>query len=85
MKSIKWQPKALKQLKKFKDAQVVARIYKAVGGLASFPVGGDIKALKNHKYDYRLRVGDYRVMFNVEESIEIVVVEEVKKRDERTY
>jgi hypothetical protein len=33
----------------------------------------------------RLRVGRYRVFFNVCERIEIVLVEEVKKRDERTY
>jgi mRNA-degrading endonuclease RelE of RelBE toxin-antitoxin system len=32
-----------------------------------------------------LRVGRYRVFFNVHEQIEIVMVEEVKKRDERTY
>ncbi|VAW43896.1 hypothetical protein MNBD_GAMMA04-1829 [hydrothermal vent metagenome] len=42
--------------------RVVVHIYKAVSRLASFPVGGDIKALKNHKYDYRLRVGDYQVI-----------------------
>ena len=45
----------------------------------------NIKKLTNHQYDYRLRVGNYRVLFNVHECIEIISIEEVKKRDERTY
>jgi hypothetical protein len=39
----------------------------------------------NHAFGYRLRVGNYRVLFNVLETVEVVNIEEVKKRDERTY
>jgi len=42
-----------------------------------------VKRLVNHQYDYRLRVGTWRVFFT--EAFEIVQIEEVKKRDERTY
>lgn len=49
--SIKWQPKALKQLKKLKDTQAIKRIYKAVEGLKKFPDVAEVKALKNHRYD----------------------------------
>jgi len=45
----------------------------------------NVKALTNHTYDYRLRVGRYRVFFNADTTVEIVAIEEVKKRDERTY
>lgn len=45
----------------------------------------NVKALTNHQYGYRLRVGDYRVFFNVAAGIQVVLIEEVKKRDERTY
>ena len=45
----------------------------------------NVKALTNHKYQYRLRVGNYRVFFNFDGVIHIVSIEEVKKRDERTY
>jgi len=45
----------------------------------------NIKKLTDHHYDYRLRVGDYRVLFNVHECIEIISIEEVMKRDGRTY
>ena len=42
------------------------------------------KKLINSLYNYRLRVGTYRVFFNVYNTIEIISIEEVKKRDERT-
>ena len=45
----------------------------------------NVKALTNHECDYRLRVGNFRVLFNLFESIEVITIEEVKKRDERTY
>jgi mRNA interferase RelE/StbE len=34
---------------------------------------------------YRLRVGDYRVFFEFDGGVKLVSIEEVKKRDERTY
>jgi len=42
------------------------------------------KKLINSLYNYRLRVGTYRVFFNVYNEIEIISIEEVKQRDERT-
>jgi len=45
----------------------------------------DITELKNHQYDYRLRVGRYRVLFSYANVIKIIQIQEVKKRDERTY
>lgn len=44
-----------------------------------------VKSLTRHAHGYRLRVGRYRVLFDWEDSINIVHIEEVKKRDERTY
>jgi mRNA-degrading endonuclease RelE of RelBE toxin-antitoxin system len=45
----------------------------------------NVKALVNHDYQYRLRVGNFRVFFNFDGVVHIVSIEEVKKRDERTY
>ena len=36
-------------------------------------------------HGYRLRVGNYRVFFDFDGAVRIVSIEEVKKRDERTY
>ena len=41
--------------------------------------------LVNHQYGYRLRIGNYRVLFDWQDEIRIVEIQEVKKRDERTY
>lgn len=45
----------------------------------------NIKALINHEYGYRLRVGGYRVFFDLDGAVSIVSVEELRKRDERTH
>jgi mRNA interferase RelE/StbE len=80
-----WQPKAVKQLKKIGDRLVQVRILTASRGLADFPACPNVKRLNNHEYTHRLRVGDWRLLFNVYEEISIASIEEVKKRDERTY
>lgn len=82
---IDWTPKALKQLKKLRDKPVQARILTATAELARFPDATNVKALTNHPYGYRLRVGNYRVFFNVLAAVSIISIEKVRKRDERTY
>jgi mRNA-degrading endonuclease RelE of RelBE toxin-antitoxin system len=32
-----------------------------------------------------MRVGNWRILFDVEDRIRIIMIQEVKKRDERTY
>jgi mRNA interferase RelE/StbE len=80
-----WQPKALKQLKKIGDRVIQERILTATRGLSDFPVCPNVKRLINHEYSHRLRVGDWRILFNVFEEISIASIEKVKKRDENTY
>jgi len=53
--------------------------------LVNFPECKNVKPLKNHIYDFRLRVGRYRVFFDFDGQIKIIAIQEVKKRDERTY
>jgi len=53
--------------------------------LVNFPECKNVRPLKNHKYDFRLRVGRYRVFFDFDGQIKIIAIQEVKKRDERTY
>jgi len=80
-----WQPKALKQLKKIGNRIVQERILAATRRLTAFPACPGIKPLVNHQYTHRVRVGNWRILFNAFEEISIVSVEEVKKRDEHTY
>jgi len=85
MYTVKWEPKARKQLNRIGDRKQKARILDAVNMLENFPEVSNVKALTNHQHQYRLRVGKWRVLFNAHEQVEIISIEEVKKRDERTY
>lgn len=84
MNSINWTPKAAKQLRKL-DKQAQRPIRDAVTKLATMPNSQNVKALTNHSSGYRLRVGNYRVLFDWDGQIKIVEINEVSKRDERTY
>lgn len=83
---INWKPKASKQLMKFDQPARVA-IRDAVGKkLSVFPACSGVKTLIGHECGYRLRVGDYRVLFDFEDGMACIVsIEEVRKRDEHTY
>jgi mRNA-degrading endonuclease RelE of RelBE toxin-antitoxin system len=85
MMEVIWQPKALKQLKKIGDRAVQERILAATRELERFPACANVRQLVNHSYAYRLRIGNWRVLFNAWEEVSIVSIEEVKKRDEHTY
>ncbi|WP_223119811.1 type II toxin-antitoxin system RelE family toxin [Salinicola corii] len=66
-------------------AEATGHPYEAVQSLAEMPDVHNVKALKKHQYGYRLRVGNYRVLFDWDGGIRIVQIQEVRKRDERTY
>jgi mRNA-degrading endonuclease RelE of RelBE toxin-antitoxin system len=40
---------------------------------------------EGHEYGYRMRVGDWRILFDVKDRIRIITIQEVKKRDEYPY
>ena len=85
MNAINWQPKALRQLRKI-DAHSGRQIRAAVNTeLLDLSKARNVKALTNHEHGYRLRVGNYRVLFDFDGAVQIVSVEDVRKRDERTY
>ena len=87
MNTIRWQPKALRQLRKL-EAQDSARIRAAVSEeLIDLDKAKNVKALSSHEYGYgyRQRVRNFRVLFEFDGDVRIVQVEEVRKRIERTY
>ncbi|MCA0239810.1 MAG: type II toxin-antitoxin system RelE/ParE family toxin [Proteobacteria bacterium] len=85
MNAINWQPKALRQLRKI-DAHAGKQIRSAVTAeLADLSQARNVKALTDHEYGYRLRVGSYRVFFDFDGAVRIVSIQEIRQRDERTY
>jgi mRNA interferase RelE/StbE len=57
----------LRRIPKRFARQILAKVSRLENGLH-----GDIKRLTNFDIDYRLRSGDYRVLFDVEENSVIV-------------
>lgn len=85
MYNIAWEKKARKQLARIDGQAMRNEIYDTTDSLRDFPNVEQVKKLTNHKYGYRLRVGRFRVFFDVEDAVRIIHIEEVKKRDDRTY
>ena len=64
MYTIIWDEKSLDQLHKL-ESNISKRIAKKVDELSNDPFSRDIKKLKG-MHDFRLRVGDYRVIFEID-------------------
>lgn len=68
-----------KEAQKFLDKQDKnkrLRLYKAIYKL---PEGTDIKKIKGYNL-YRLRVGDCRVLYTVDEAIRLIDIEDIDNR-----
>ncbi len=87
MNTIEWSTKAARQLRKIADKAKRRSIFAEVQQLAEWPNRtGNIKRLLGRD-DYRLRIGDYRVIFEIDQSGTpiIVTITQVEKRNERSY
>jgi len=59
---------AIKDLKKI-DHDVRKRLHDKIQDLADFPDVSNVKKLTNFEPAYRVRVGDYRILFDVNEDV----------------
>lgn len=78
MHQIELKPRAIKDLKGIATPET-RKIVEKVMGLGQGLVG-DIKRLTNFTPEHRMRVGDYRVLFEVDEGT--IVVYRIKHRNE---
>jgi mRNA interferase RelE/StbE len=76
---IEWKPSALHELKRL-DRQMIGRIIKGVESLSTNPFPPGIKKLHGSEHTYRLRIGDYRVIYEVFTSHLVVEVVRVRHR-----
>ncbi|PHJ63571.1 RelE/StbE family addiction module toxin [Nostoc linckia z18] len=70
---------ALKQLKKI-PSELQERIQIKIDDLATEPRPNGVKKLKEKENAYRIRVGDYRVIYDIFDDILVVNVVEVGHR-----
>ncbi len=61
---IKWKRSAVKELKQL-PKEIIARILQAVESLADDPFPAGAKKLVGSKHTYRIREGDYRMIYDV--------------------
>jgi len=66
------------------DDETYLRIVAAIHGLRENPHPLGTKKLTGQEA-YRIRIGDHRVLYTVDDKLKEVRVEAVRKRDERTY
>ncbi len=81
MDSYKIEPRASLEhdLRKI-DRQFILKILDAMRGLADNPFPVQSKKLKGSDSSYRLRVGNYRVIYQVDTENKVVVVYHVRHR-----
>lgn len=70
---------ARRQLRKLENS-VRARIIRAVAGLESDPRPDGVKKLKGAKNKWRIRIGDWRVVYEIEDGRLVVLVVVVAHR-----
>lgn len=84
MYKIEWANKAFKQLCKIRERKVRQFIFSEITKLENFPDCENVLKLKSRK-GYRLRVQNWRVIFDKDDAHKIINIQEVRKRSERTY
>jgi mRNA interferase RelE/StbE len=82
---IEWMPRAARQLRKLPSPAQIAIRDAVRDKLPHFPACSGVKKLLDHDHGYRLRIGDYRVLFEFDGAIRLVRIDKVVKRDESTY
>jgi mRNA interferase RelE/StbE len=76
---IEWKHSAIKELQKL-PRQVILRIVAAVDHLSSNPYPQGVRKLVSTENSFRIRVGDYRVLYNIVENKLIVEIIRVGHR-----
>ena len=76
---IEWKQSALRELKHL-DRQSIPLIIKAIESLASNPFPQSVKKLQGSEHKYSLRVGDYRVIYEVYSRRLVIEVIRVRHR-----
>ncbi|HLA87642.1 MAG TPA: type II toxin-antitoxin system RelE/ParE family toxin [Anaerolineales bacterium] len=76
---IEWKNSAYKELQKL-PRQMITRIIAAVAGLSNDPYPSGVKKLIGSERSYRIRVGDYRVIYEIIENKLIIEIVRVRHR-----
>ena len=76
---IEWKKSTRKDLRKL-PASIVDRIVEAVEGLAENPFPHGTEKLAGSEHAYRIRLGDYRIVYEVVAELKLIEVQRVRHR-----
>ncbi|MEI6809109.1 MAG: type II toxin-antitoxin system RelE/ParE family toxin [bacterium] len=76
---IEWEPSALREFKRL-DRKIIPRILVTVESLSSNPFPQGVKKLHGGESTYRIRIGDYRVIYEVLSNRLVIEIVRVRHR-----
>jgi mRNA interferase RelE/StbE len=79
--AVSFRRSAEKDLRKL-DRTVQRRVLRAIDGLAHDPRPAGCRKLVGSEDVFRIRVGDYRVIYTVDDAVFIVAIENIRHRRE---
>ena len=77
--AVEFRPRALRALRKLPEA-AQRRLLSAIEALADDPRPSGVKKLKGGEGIYRVRVGTYRVLYQIRDDVLLVLVTDVGHR-----
>ncbi len=77
--TIEFTRSAEKDLRKL-DRQIIPRVLSAIEDLQTDPRPVQSRKLVGSDHTHRIRVGDYRVIYNIEDTLLVVSIERIRHR-----
>lgn len=74
--------RAAKFLRALTDKRLSLRLYEAIDGLAKNPRAQGSVKLQGEYELYRVRVGDYRIVYHIQDAVLVVLVVQIGHRRE---
>jgi mRNA interferase RelE/StbE len=78
---ISWKRSATKELKSIPRAEI-ARILDKIEALHKNPYPYDVRKISGSEHTYRIRVGDYRIVYSVLEKVLVIEIVRIGHRRE---
>jgi mRNA interferase RelE/StbE len=79
--SVEIKPSAAKELESLSD-NILTRVVKKIEALATSPRPSGCKKLKGYKDQWRVRVGDWRIVYIIDDFAQIVRVTRIAHRSD---
>jgi len=76
---IEWKTSALKELKRI-DRKIIPKIIHSIEALATVPRPSGVRKLKGSELSYRIRVADYRIVYEIIENKLLIIIIRVRHR-----